>query len=335
MKQETIWSHTFLTELRVAADGRKCLMTENYFNPKGNTEKMTQIMFETFEVPALYLESPAVLALYASGRSTGLSLDCGHSVTSCIPVYEGYTLPHAISRLDVGGQDVTRALKELLLKKMPELAHYSPMIVVCTSVRFVMRVQNDFHTYRQVADMKEKLSYVALDYQLETQRLPSAVSKEYEMPDGQQIQVESERYGCYESLLNYKHNLAAVVNDVISKCDVDIRKDLYGNIVLSGGATFAPGFPERFQMDITRLVSKTTSVKIIAPPERKYSVWIGGSILASLETFEDMWIPKHEYDEAGPSVVWRRCANLCPGDKRWAQETRPAQHDDANAQEQG
>merc|ERR1712083_1240883 len=81
----------------------------------------------------------------------------------------------------------------------------------------------------------------------------------------------------------------------IMKCDVDIRKDLYANTVMSGGITMYPGIADRMQN------------KIIAPPERKYSVWIGGSILASLSTFQQMWISKQEYDECGPSIVHRKC----------------------------
>ena len=91
------------------------------------------------------------------------------------------------------------------------------------------------------------------------------------------------------------------------KCDLDIRKDLYGNIVMSRGSTMYPGISDRMQKEITALAPSSMKVKIVAPPERKYSVWIGGSILASLSTFQQMWISKQEYDEAGPSIVHRKC----------------------------
>merc|ERR1712071_720685 len=93
----------------------------------------------------------------------------------------------------------------------------------------------------------------------------------------------------------------------IMKCDIDIRKDLYANNVLSGGTTMYPGIADRMQKEITALAPSTMKIKIIAPPERKYSVWIGGSILASLSTFQQMWISKQEYDESGPSIVHRKC----------------------------
>ena len=91
------------------------------------------------------------------------------------------------------------------------------------------------------------------------------------------------------------------------KCDIDIRKELYSNIVLSGGTTMYSGIADRMQKEMTSLVPSTMKTKIIAAPERKYSVWIGGSILASLSTFQSMWITKQEYDDAGPSIVHRKC----------------------------
>merc|ERR1712183_1231426 len=91
----------------------------------------------------------------------------------------------------------------------------------------------------------------------------------------------------------------------IMHSDLDIRKDLYANIFLSGGTTMFPGISERMSKEVTALAPASIKVKIVAPPERKYSVWIGGSILASLSTFQSMWISKEEYDESGPSIVHR------------------------------
>merc|ERR1712048_940651 len=94
------------------------------------------------------------------------------------------------------------------------------------------------------------------------------------------------------------------------KCDVDIRKDLYSNVVLSGGTTMFAGIGERMTKELTALAPSTMKIKVVAPPEHKYSVWIGGSILSSLSTFQQMWISKGEYDESGPTIVHRKCFRL-------------------------
>lgn len=104
----------------------------------------------------------------------------------------------------------------------------------------------------------------------------------------------------WSSTLNYFHRYTSIY-----KCDLDIRRELYGNVVLSGGTTMFPGISDRMQKELAALAPSSMKVKVIAPPERKYSVWIGGSILASLSTFQNLWVSKEEYDESGPGIVHR------------------------------
>ena len=294
---EKLWFHTYYNELHVAPEDHPVMLTEAPLNPKRNRETMMEIMFEKFDHPAFYIAIQAVLSLYTTGRTTGLVLDSGDGVSHTVPVYEGYSLPHAILRIDLAGRDLTDYLRSILTER-----GYS---FVTSAEREVVR------------DIKERVCYVARDFdghmRLSASDRRLELEETYELPDGQIITVGNERFRCPEVIFQPSFigldspGLHESLFNSIMKCDVDIRQDMYASIVLSGGSTLFPGITDRMLGEIVHLAQPRMKVKVIAPPERKYSVWLGGSILASLSSFESMWISKDEYKESGTSIIHRKC----------------------------
>ena len=292
---EKIWSYTFYNELRVNPEDHPVLLTEPSMNPKANRERMLQIMFETYNVPAMYVSIQAVLSLYATGRTTGMIIDSGDGVTHIVPVYDGFGIPHAVQRINLAGRDLTEHLSKLLTERGYTFTSSAEMEIV--------------------RDIKEQLCYVAFDFdeEMAKSKESSDCERTFEMPDGNVVCIGDERFRCPEALFNPAligkecDGMHTSAYKTIMKCDIDLRKDLYQNVVMSGGSTMFPGINERITKELKMLAPDTIKVRVITPPERKYSVWIGGSILASLNTFQDIWITREEYDECGPEIVHRKC----------------------------
>ncbi len=290
-----IWQHTYYNELRDNPSDHPVLLTEAPLNPKTNREKMCQIMFEDYEVPAMYIQIQAVLSLYAAGRTTGIVVDSGDGVTHTVPIFEGYQIPHAIDKNMLAGRDLTTWMQKILKDN---------------DYNFDTSAEKEI-----VRDMKEKLCYVAEDYEEELKKAQAGteLEKTYTLPDGNICAFAVQRFKTPEYLFNPTLNgkefpgVHRLVYNSIMNCDLDVRKDLYGNIILSGGSTMFDGFGERLYKEIKGLAPSTMKVKIIASPDRKYMVWKGGSTLSTLSTFGSMWITKADFEEYGETVVHRKC----------------------------
>ena len=292
---ETIWYHIFYNGLKVSPDQYPVLLSETPFTPRDNRETMTQIMFETFNVPSMYVAPQALMSLYGTGRITGAVLDSGDGVTYAVPIYRGSIVRKATNRLDLAGSDITHLLRKLL--------NYNG---------FSFTAEDD----ELIRDIKEKLCFTALDY---AQELGAACTTRHRIeishvcPDGQVIVVGDERFRCTEALFDPflkgidVPGIHQVLHDSITKCRPEIRNCLYANVVLSGGNTLFPGLVDRIQKEISTLAPPTSTIGIYARPDRKNNVWFGGSILGSLDSFRKEWISRNDYYEYGPLAVHTKC----------------------------
>ncbi|OAF69708.1 hypothetical protein A3Q56_02563 [Intoshia linei] len=285
---EKIWEYTYgKDQLDVFSGEHPVLITEAPLNPMKNREKMAEIFFETFNVPAFYVTMQAVLSLYATGKITGVVLDSGDGVTHVVPMFSGFAMNHAITRSDIAGRDITDYLKLLLRKE----GHF-----FSTTAEFeILKI------------LKEKKCYVQEDLKFNNDTVTDLET--YILPDRSQIELRSCCHKAPELL--FRPNLIAseydsvtqLLNYSINRCDMDIREELYSNIILSGGSTMFKGFGNRLLKEMKVVAPKDTKIKITAPFNRMYTNWIGGSILGSLEAFKKMWLSKEDYKSEGFRAV--------------------------------
>ena len=289
---EALWEHTIFEELGVDPLNHAVLMTEAPMNPKQNREEMIEIIFEKFNSPAAYIAIQAILSLYASGRTTGLVLDSGDGVSHSVPVYDGYYFGHAVDRSDTAGRDVTEYLRRILTERGYAFANSAE--------------------YEIVKDIKEKMCSVSSNFLHDLQG-EETTTQLYELPDGTKIEVGNERFRAPECLFRPSligtegigiHKL--LLNSLFS-CDIDNRKHLSENIILSGGNVLFPGFTERLHDELEHRMQDGIKCEIKRPYDSKNLVWSGGSILAGLESFVPFWISKTEYEDEGRHIVHKKC----------------------------
>ncbi|XP_073711928.1 uncharacterized protein [Misgurnus anguillicaudatus] len=294
-EMEMIWHHAF-QQLAVDPQDHPVLLTEAARNPVENRQRMIEVMFEVFNVPLTFVAMQAVLALYASGRTTGVVLDSGDGVSHCVPVFDGYCLPHAVQRFNLAGADVTSQLQKLLLDQ---------------GVRMQTSAELEI-----VREMKEKCCYVALDYESELRRGDTDSSElHYTLPDGRLISLTTEPFRAPEILFRPEligrdhYGMHESVFKSILQSDIDLRRSFVGNILLSGGNTLLAGLPERLQYEIRHMVpvDLMENVRVLSPKDRDFSVWCGGAVLSNLPMFSSAWISADEYEEFGPQIVFRKC----------------------------
>lgn len=287
-KYETLMHYIFYSELKVVPEEMSILITESPLNPKENRAKLAETLFETFNVERIYIANSAMLGLYSYGKTSGIVLDSGFGITTSVPVYEGYPLPHASLKMTFGGENLSESLLSLI--------HHH----IHKSYKGVKgRLLAD--------DIKEKLGYVALNSEEEEKHYLDHLGNEteYTLPDGSKLKLGAELFKHTESLfrpqIEDQVSIPQFILSSLAKCDNDIESELKENICLTGGTTLLRGFADRLKNELLQNLN-SDSFNLIYSQERQFSNWIGGSIVSSLNNFSYMWVSKQEYDETGSSL---------------------------------
>ena len=308
------------------------LFSEPSLHNKSNRIKLTEFMFEKYKIPAIYICKSAVLSGFSCGRSTCLVFDSGHNTTYAVPVNEGYALQKSLIKNNIAGDWVTNLVEKNLEKRNININPFFKFKVKKDGEKYKTEFLKDdaifdktyenFWKKEIIRDLKESCLTTndeALKYdEAKDEFIPNSVNQEliYDLPDKNTINMTHDKNLILERVFNpvkeYPEFMGyhQMVNDAISKSDLEIKKELYSNIFLCGGNTLFSGFPERFQKQIINTNKQTFKIKIITHPsntERKFSAWIGGSILSSLGTFHQLWLSLAEFEEHGASIIERKC----------------------------
>jgi len=333
---DSIWDHAFRERLLIDPKEHPILLAEPSSNSQQQRERAAELMFESHKVPALFLAKNAVLTSFASGRPTSLVVDCGGGSTTVAAVHDGYVLQKAVVSSPIGGEVLTDCLMRFLESKgILVKPRYSFKRKEARPGEFQI-VDLDFPnttaSYKRYSQM-----LIVNDFKEAVCRVPDTVFDEssysnipttsYELPDGQILEFGADRFKFpdlifnpsllqtmphMEKLDNLGHSLRGLpqmVIESINKCDVDIRRELFSSILLAGGTASMQQMKERLEKDLMEEAPQAARVKVLASGnaiERRFSVWIGGSILASLGSFQQMWFSKAEYEEHGASYIQRK-----------------------------
>ncbi|XP_065844421.1 actin-like protein 6A [Oscarella lobularis] len=326
-------SHVYKRYFRCDAKEHPVMMSEASWNTRPKREKLTELMFEQYNVPAFFLCKQAVLTAFANGRSSGLIIDSGATQTAAVPVHDGYVLQQAIVRTPLAGDFVTAQCRTMFEEKQVEIV---PSYLVASREivkenerakykRKEVEVTRSFHAFKvkeAVHDFKCSICQVA-DGPFDETSMVNVLGTSYHFPNGYNSSFGVERFKPTEALFNATNvnlkgvhgtgllGIPQVASTSAGMCDIDIRPGIYGGVILTGGNTLLNGFTDRLTRELTmrtpptikamKVVSNNTSV------ERRFSSWIGGSVLASLGTFQQMWISQREYEEHGKTCVERKC----------------------------
>ncbi|KCV69980.1 hypothetical protein H696_03445 [Fonticula alba] len=295
---EALWNHLYSQHLKVSSEDHPVLITDAALSPHKQRLQIAQVLFESYNVPALSIAVPGVLSLYSSGMTSGIALDSGNGVTAAIPVYNGFIPTGTVRRMDIGGDDITKYL-QLLLRKSGYFFNTSAELDIVREMKERLGKISEVTTFNPLHMATTTGSGAGAD---STTDSAATEPIKYLLPDNQVIEIADEPTRAIEAIFaphvmgKESPGIHTLLAESIQLCDIDIRKSLYSNIILSGGNTLFSGFCSRLLSEIQHS-RPTNKVRIYAAADRESSAWVGGSILAALSSFRKMTITYAQYDE--------------------------------------
>ncbi|XP_028399800.1 actin-like protein 6A [Dendronephthya gigantea] len=328
---ENLLEHVYKRHIRSDPSLHPVLMSEASWNVRPKREKLTELMFEKYDIPAFFLCKDAVLTSFAHGRYTSLVIHSGSNLTSAVPVHDGYVLQQAIVKSPLAGDFISAQCRNLLDEMKYEVV--PPYLIaskeavkdgdppVFTKKTF-NNITKSYHNYmtKQILQDFQASTLQVSDGPFDDSLFGSIPTNHYEFPNGYNYSFGVERFRLCEGLFDPSNvkgieggtamGVTQVATTSIGMCDIDMRLSLFNNVIVAGGNTLLNGFVDRLNRELASKVPQSARLKIISNNstlERRFSSWIGGSILASLGSFQQMWISKQEYEEQGKSCVERKC----------------------------
>ncbi|CAI6357131.1 unnamed protein product [Macrosiphum euphorbiae] len=326
---EKIVDYSYSKCLHTESQYHPVLFSESPFNTRSKREELVELMFEKYNVPAVYLCRNAVLAAFSCGRPTSIVVDSGAIHTSAIPVHDGFVIHSAVVKCPLGGNFISTQCKEFLAENNIEVTpHY--MVAqktpvkdkekpIWTKKRTLPEVTDSWYNYMcqsVIQDFQHSVLQVS-ETPYDEKIVSTLPTSHYEFPNGYNQDFGNERFKIPEMLFDPSPNMGGsmlsmshIVVTSAGMCDVDIRPTLYNNIVVTGGNSLIQGFPERLNRDLTSRVPASMRLRMISPNgsvERRFGAWIGGSIIASTGTFQQLWFSCQEYKDGGKGQIHNKC----------------------------
>lgn len=286
---EDLWKYVF-SSLSLTSNAQPVIVSETSFNPCESREKTAEMFFETFNVPGLLLASQGILSLYSTGATTGVILDCGEGTTQITPIYEGFSITQAITSMNLAGKDLTEHLVRLLMRSGHSISS-----------------SHDMELARTIKEQKCYVSPAKIDMNSPSER---ALPETFTMPDGRIIPLSNERYLASEILFTPDRlglelpGISQLLINSVQSTSIDLRKNLYSKIYVTGGTSLMTGFGQRLLGDIKKASPKDVKVKMTLANNRINACWLGASVLSKTSEFRNSVVNRSRYEEEGKRIFY-------------------------------